>query len=176
MKTNIVYELRDPRNDVYYYIGKSSVGNRRALSHLKHSHSEYVNNWILELKNINIEPVVDIIETVYDLNDLADREKYWINFYKNINPEILNIIYVDKSINSPITKDDDELFDFLCNNIENIYKILRKKRKYLGITTTEASMSMGISRNTLFLLEKENSHVSFKNIIKYVKYLKMFEI
>jgi hypothetical protein len=39
---NIIYGLKDPRNDVYCYIGKSTVGEKRALSHLTKSHSKKV--------------------------------------------------------------------------------------------------------------------------------------
>ena len=47
---NIIYGLRDPRNDVYQYIGKSTVGSKRALEHLTLSHSDKVNEWV---KNAN---------------------------------------------------------------------------------------------------------------------------
>ena len=48
---NIIYGLRDPRNDVYQYIGKSSVGAKRAIQHLTKSHSESVNCWVDMLAN-----------------------------------------------------------------------------------------------------------------------------
>ena len=42
---NIIYGLRDPRNDVYQYIGKSTVGVKRPISHLTKSHSPKVKEW-----------------------------------------------------------------------------------------------------------------------------------
>jgi hypothetical protein len=82
---NIVYGLRDPRNDVYYYIGKSSVG-MSPMTHLVESHSEKVNAWVTELKEKGYFPLIDIIEEVEDLDDLSEREKYWIAYYYEINP------------------------------------------------------------------------------------------
>lgn len=49
MNKNIIYGLRDPRNDVYQYIGKSTIGESRPLQHLTKSHSSNVNNWVKEL-------------------------------------------------------------------------------------------------------------------------------
>ena len=58
---NIIYGLRDPRNDVYQYIGKSTVGSKRALQHLIKSHSEKVNEWVANLNENWLYPLVDII-------------------------------------------------------------------------------------------------------------------
>ena len=37
--TNLIYGLRDPRNDVYKYIGKTTIGVKRPLKHLIKSHN-----------------------------------------------------------------------------------------------------------------------------------------
>ena len=52
---NIIYGLRDPRNDVYQYIGKSTVGKNRPLQHLCKSHSDFVNKWVEELASKRYE-------------------------------------------------------------------------------------------------------------------------
>ena len=63
---NIVYGLKDPRNDVYMYIGKSTVGDSRALQHLTKSHSEKINEWVKELEDKWLYPIVEIIsEMIY---------------------------------------------------------------------------------------------------------------
>ena len=66
---NIIYGLRDPRNDVYQYIGKSTVGSKRALQHLIKSHSEKVNEWVANLNENWLYPLVDIIEEA----EMADK-------------------------------------------------------------------------------------------------------
>ena len=88
---NIIYGLRDPRNDVYQYIGKSTVGEQRPLQHLTQSHSAQVNEWVKMLADNWLYPKIDIIEEVENLNDLAIREKYWIAYYHDINPNLLNV-------------------------------------------------------------------------------------
>ena len=77
---NIIYGLKDPRNDVYQYIGKSTVGNKRALQHLKKSHSSKVNEWVALLESKWLYPIVDILEEVEDVDELNEREKHWINY------------------------------------------------------------------------------------------------
>ena len=59
---NIVYGLRDPRNDVYQYIGKSTVGEKRPLQHLTKSHSDTVNEWVKLLEDQWLYPQIDVIE------------------------------------------------------------------------------------------------------------------
>jgi len=61
---NIIYGLRDPRNDVYNYIGKSTVGNSRPLEHLKRSHSKEVREWGIYLESKGLTMIIDIIEEV----------------------------------------------------------------------------------------------------------------
>ena len=119
---NIIYGLRDPRNDLYYYIGKSTVNNKRALSHLTNSHSEQVNDWVKTLNENWLYPAVDVIEEVDDINNLPDRESHWINHHYNINPELLNIQLIDDSLkhNYDFLTDDD------VNEMEFLQQIIFK--------------------------------------------------
>ena len=80
---NIIYGLRDPRNDVYCYVGKLSVVVTRPLTHLIESHSENIRGWVSELTEKGLNPLVDIIEEVTTLDELPLREKYWIDYYFN---------------------------------------------------------------------------------------------
>src|SRR5271157_5151379 len=122
---NIIYGLRDPRNDVYQYIGKSTVGTKRALQHLTESHSERVNEWINKLKENWQYPLIDVIEEVENVDDLPEREKYWINHYYNLNPNLLNIQLVEIPLLNIRSEEDETKFNFLSHIIQDIPKILK---------------------------------------------------
>ena len=155
-KVNIIYGLRDPRNDVYYYIGKSTVGNKRALSHLTKSHSYLVNEWVSNLRYIGLEPAVDIIEYVEETCDLPGREYHWINFYKEINEDLLNIASVNKQINETRTPETDAAFEQwldVVNNFENLSELIKRERKLRKLTQTDLAHVAGISRRTVCNIE-----------------------
>jgi len=164
---NIIYGLRDPRNDIYYYIGKSTVGNSRALSHLKKSHSDIVNEWVVEVRKNGFEPFVDIIEEVEDLNNLSDREKHWIKHYIEINPVLLNKQLKPKHINFSINeKKEVQLLDDVLPRLHILLKGGRKTRK---LNQKEMANICGISLGTLKRIERGVTSVSLSHFIKYLK-------
>ena len=172
---NIVYGLRDPRNDVYQYIGKSTVGVSRPLSHLYSSHSDLVKAWVKELENMWLYPEIDIIETVEDITYLADREKYWIEYYSSINPNILNIQNRVTLELDPWTKKDQDKLNDAYAIISDLSEILKKARKSRNISQEEMSRDMGVSRSTLSLLER-GKNVSFSTVTKYFLTIKGYDI
>ncbi|MFZ4799344.1 MAG: GIY-YIG nuclease family protein [Bacteroidia bacterium] len=172
---NIIYGLKDPRNDVYQYIGKSTVGNKRALQHLTNSHSDKVNEWVSILESKWLYPIVSIIEEVQDINDLSEREKYWINYYETINPNLLNIQSIDKKINNVKSEEDETEYQFMLKVLFKIPDILKKERIYRKLTQDEMAKEMKISRSTLSLCER-NANVTFKIIQKYFLTLKGIDI
>ena len=172
---NIVYGLKDPRNDVYCYIGKSTVGEKRALSHLTKSHSKKVQEWVSELEGGFLYPKVEIIEEVEDLNDLAGRELYWIDYYHSINPNLLNIQLVNSNLVDLRDDEDEQKFNLLCHSIVNMHEVLKNERMYRKITQQELSDIMGVSRSTLSLLEN-GENVTISVIKNYILSLKGFDI
>jgi transcriptional regulator with XRE-family HTH domain len=172
---NIIYGLRDPRNDVYQYIGKSTVGKERALKHLTKSHSDRVNQWVSMLKNNWLYPSVDIIEEVENVDDLSDREDYWISYYKEINPYLLNIQLPDKKINNVRSDEDEAEYEFMLKVLFKIPEILKRERVYRRITQDEMAKNMKVSRSTLSLCER-NANVTFEVIQKYFVSLKGIDI
>ena len=173
-KKNIIYGLRDPRNDVYYYIGKTTVGVDRPLSHLTESHSVNVNEWVENIRSNGIQPKIDIIEEVTDINELTIREKYWIDYYYHINNELLNIQCLPKEIGEMRSDVTDSEFDKLTDIIDKVPTILRRERLMRGISQTELSEMTGMSRSTISLVEKGvnvtyNSMVLYKNAITSIE-------
>jgi DNA-binding XRE family transcriptional regulator len=172
---NIIYGLRDPRNDVYQYIGKSTVGNERAIQHLKKSHSEKVNEWIKTLEKNWQYPIIDMIEKVDDIENLIEREKYWIEYYYNINPNLLNIQSIPSTLQNLRTEEDEINFNFLCNIIQDIPKILKKERLCRNLTQEELAKKMGAHRNTIIYCENDRN-VNLKTIQDYIRTLKGVDI
>jgi len=168
---NIIYGLRDPRNDTYTYIGKSTVGNKRALSHLKISHSRKVNEWVEDLRQKRFEPLVDIIETVDDINELAEREKYWVKYYLEINPFLLNSQLKPRNINVVVTVEDRKDLELVKNIMPRLWVLLRKERERRKISQKEMADISGISHGTLKNLEQGNQQVGITHFMKYMSVL-----
>ncbi len=163
---NIIYGLRDPRNDVYCYIGKSSVGVNRPLTHLIESHSLNIKMWVSELKDKDLNPLIDIIEEVDNLDCLPIREKYWIDYYFNLNPFLLNIQSLPKEIVEVRSEKTDEEFDKLAEIIEKIPEILRRERMMRGIKQEELSELTGLSKSTISFVER-GLNITFESIKYY---------
>ena len=150
---NIIYGLRDPRNDVYQYIGKSTVGEQRPLKHLTNSHSPHVNEWVKMLEENWLYPKIDIIEEVEDLDDLAIREKYWIAYYHDINSDLLNVQSLPNELVETRSDQDDKDFEELLRIIHNLSSILKKERACRGLSQKGLSELMGVTRCTVSMLE-----------------------
>ena len=167
---NIIYGLRDPRNDVYQYIGKSTVGTERALSHLAKSHSPRINEWVVALAEKGLCPIVDIIEEVDKIELLIEKEKYWINYYHNINPELLNVLSIDHPLQNIRDDEDDKSFTFLVKIMPNISAILRKERLYRNLTQRDMALRANLSYGSLHSFELGKS-IGLGMVIKYINAL-----
>lgn len=172
---NIIYGLKDPRNDVFQYIGKSTVGNERALEHLTKSHSEKVNEWVKSLNDNWLYPIVEIIEEVENLDDLPEREKHYINYYYEINPNLLNIQSIDKNINDTRTEEDEEKFNDLNRLMFELPKLLKTERICRKLSQEEMAKKMGVTRSTVSLCER-GGDVNLKTIKKYLLTLKGIDL
>jgi DNA-binding XRE family transcriptional regulator len=163
---NIIYGLADSRNDLVYYIGKSTVGSVRAISHLNKSHSPEVNKWIESVVNDYGNIKVVLIEQVEDIHLLSDREKYWIGFCKTANHNLLNKNDLPHLIES-YKEDDDLKFSELKNTIIFAGDIIKKRRLALNVTQQVLSDVSGVNRWTLGQIENEKdiTLLSLKKII-----------
>ncbi|EJA3105383.1 helix-turn-helix domain-containing protein [Vibrio vulnificus] len=169
-KKNIIYGLRDPRNDLYYYIGKSTVGVSRPLSHLEKSHSQKVNEWVDSLKNNGFSPMIDIIEEVEELNNLAEREKAWIEYYYEINEDLLNVMLLPREIEELRSDSTDLEFESLLKLFSNFRHILKRERVFRGLTQEEMSNLANLSRKTVSSLEN-GANVKTGVIESYIEVL-----
>jgi len=161
---NIVYGLADSRNDLIYYVGKSSIGSKRALQHLTKSHSPEVNEWIEEVRYNWGNIKVIIIEEVEDINLLSEREKYWIGVYSISNTSLLNKKDYPHLINS-YTDKDDEKFSFFKDSILFAGEIIKKRRLALNVTQGKLAKVSQVNRSTISQIEN-NFSVSLDSLKK----------
>ncbi len=95
MTTYYIYALIDPRNDQIAYIGMTSRSlQERWRGHLKQSELKTQtkkSRWLNKLNELGLLEEVQIIEIERTTDDKwAERERYWISYYRNLNPELKN--------------------------------------------------------------------------------------
>lgn len=164
MKANIIYGLADSRNDLIYYVGKSTVGSKRATSHLTNSHSPEVREWVKSVEanwgHINVV----LIEEVEDILLLAERERYWIGVQKIANDDLLNKKDLPHLIDS-YTDDDNIQFSQFKNAIYFAGDIIKRRRLALKVSQAELAEKAGLNRWTIGKIEDGGS-VSLDSIRK----------
>lgn len=168
MTRNIVYGLMDSRNDLVYYVGKSTVGDSRAIQHLVgRSHSKEVNEWVREMNNNWIEIKAVVLEEVEDVNDLSATEAKWIDICKKTNDGLLNKIIPTYLISNVYTEIDDKVFRDLSRVLSIYPEIIRKRRITLNMTQEELAEKSNIHRSTVRDVEngKNASVRSIYNVV-----------
>lgn len=83
METTNIYILIDPRNNEVRYVGKANNVSQRYQAHLNKArdHQTYKRNWINELRNLKLKPILCVIDEV-PINEWVFWEEYWISQMK----------------------------------------------------------------------------------------------
>lgn len=139
---NIIYGLKHPITKLYHYIGKSSKGMNRIKRHLFNSHNKSLSEWIRELENNNLFPIIEILEECSDEALLKIRESYWIRFYGSDNHPLFNKQDVKNSFSEK---------DIHSDSIGSAIKYLRKKA---GLDQIQTALKAGIGLKTIRDLEQ----------------------
>ena len=90
-------------------------------------------------------------EEVEKVEDLIEREKFWINYYHSINPNLLNIQSIEEPLKNVRTEEDEANFNYLVRIIYDIPNILKKERLYRNLTQSKLADEMGVNRSTISL-------------------------
>jgi hypothetical protein len=170
--TNLIYGLRDPRNDVYRYIGKTTVGERRPLSHLIESHNVLVNEWVAELQRVNLQPFVDVIEKDIPLEELAAREKHYITHYTRIHEQLFNGgKHLVDTISKPsiLSIDDINMLELALSDIGEIYKFYKIQTSF---TDQMMADTLNVSRKTVHCIKTSNFKTCIETVHKMVFFIK----
>lgn len=57
----IIYALKCPFTEEVHYVGKSTSGIVRPLTHMSKSNSDKINEWVISLKAIGSKPEIQIL-------------------------------------------------------------------------------------------------------------------
>ena len=88
--TNI-YILKDPITNDIRYVGKSDNPDKRYLSHINENRNNtYKENWIRQLKEKGLLPILEIIDIVPGEN-WTFWERWWISLFKSWGFNLVNI-------------------------------------------------------------------------------------
>jgi hypothetical protein len=94
MRKQYIYTLTDPISNIIRYVGKSNNPHDRLRRHLSDtSLSESwtnKNKWLLNLKNNNLLPILNIIDESNDEN-IDSLEIKWISYYRNLGIVLSNM-------------------------------------------------------------------------------------
>lgn len=90
----IIYRIMHPINKTTVYIGKTCKSiTKRLNEHIYASKTKTKKNlfhaWLTSICKLNLRPEIEIIELCSNLN-VNERERYWISYYKKINPRLKN--------------------------------------------------------------------------------------
>lgn len=88
-----IYILIDPRTNEPRYVGKTINLDQRLVDHCKEQGSTHKNHWLGILKRDGIKPIMEVIETIENSNDLdwQERERHWINHFFSIGAPLTNL-------------------------------------------------------------------------------------
>lgn len=88
-----IYTLKDPITNEIRYVGKANDPNKRILDHIKECKSSNISHkisWIKSLLNINLKPIVEILDEVPS-NEWEKWEQYWISQIRSWGFNLTNI-------------------------------------------------------------------------------------
>ena len=91
-----VYTLTDPRNNTVFYVGMTKNPEERLKSHIKGHGSppQERDAAIVSILKDGYKPVLDVIDTATSEMDALSKERYWINHYLTINPDLTNKSFI----------------------------------------------------------------------------------
>jgi DNA-binding XRE family transcriptional regulator len=130
----------------------------RPIQHLNESHSEKINEWILQLKFLGYKPIVKILEECTEIN-LDEKEKEWIKKSINEGHFLLNIAH--NHTNKIISQKE---YDVENINMLMIGKTIKEARIDAELTQGALSEMAGIDRTTLYRIERGNKQITIKNL------------
>ena len=147
MKTTYIYVLKCPEGNIRY-VGKTNSPKKRLSSHISEAKKgkgrRHVLNWIHSLLSKSLMPSMEIIEVCTEEN-WQEREKYWVEYYRSIIPNLCN--NADGGLGGTGTKNfsEEELFKkkevmsntfskFSKSDKELIWKMIQSNKTQLEIT------------------------------------------
>lgn len=160
-----VYGLKDPRNGEIFYVGMSTDPYNRYGQHLivnkKQDHSAK-DIRILDMRKDELIPELIIFEKNIPIEDVYERERYWIYHYLNLGMPLTNA--QNLSIERIKKQPKQEKPMFALRQLREKYYISRKKLANLA----------GVSETAIINMEGKIHHANGRTIQKVLTALSKF--
>lgn len=96
MKLGCIYSLNNPITNEIRYIGQTIVNPRSRYAQHKYQWKRSnklnkLNQWIKSLADKNLLPSMNIIEDNILIDELDNREIFWLKYYKDLNYKLCNL-------------------------------------------------------------------------------------
>lgn len=95
-KRFIIYFLIDPRTNEVRYVGKSTKGRQRYKDHIRSFESKreehfHKSRWMKELKNLNLQPIFELVEIYKTKEELSEAEQFYISYLRFLGVNLTNL-------------------------------------------------------------------------------------
>lgn len=87
-----IYALIDPRDNAIRYIGITVNPDERLKQHIWGDMNIRKREWISELNQSDLAPIMQTIETAETEGTALEREAYWIQYYLSQGVRLVNIL------------------------------------------------------------------------------------
>jgi transcriptional regulator with XRE-family HTH domain len=165
MEDNLIYGIVDPTNNMCVYVGKTTEGIKRPVTHLIHSHNIKLREWVSELRNNNLVPNIVILEKGLTLNNIDAKEVFWINEYEKLNPNLFNRQLLQKPSECiEYSTEDLQYLNIMLTDLSSVIKSVRYKFK---ITQQELADLCKVNRGTISEAERNNK-INSELLIKII--------
>jgi hypothetical protein len=170
-----IYRLLCPSEGMRVkYVGKTVKPLKRRLSeHIweadKYHLKSHKSNWIRKLNKLGFSPIVELIETC-TWDNSQDREKYWISYYRNLNPNLCNETNGGEGVLGRVMTKETRLKISESHRKIPIY-YYTKDKEYIGsfISIQEAARITGSSASKIVACCKNRRNFHNNYIWSYTK-------
>lgn len=160
---HFVYELIDPRTQAVRYVGITVNPKTRYLDHCRDSLPVAKGDWVNELMEQGLAPIMNIRETIMEGEKFAlEREKYWIQTYAAQGVDLLNIKCMPVSDIEPVTRHDKEI---KTEKIEEEGGFIARRTIAVVLISPEEAEKLNLSLDTLIMETVETIRDSKGNVL-----------
>lgn len=167
---SLIYSLSCPVTNEVHYIGKTTCGLIRPMQHLSNSHSEKIKQWVSDLKDLNYQPIIKIVEYVFPVEDLDNRERYWIQYYLNNGSLLLNeMLITPLTINPNLDKildGTENLKDGQDIEILKIGRFIKERRKLAKLDQKDFADKIGVALTVVRKIEQGKTNINFDGLLE----------
>ena len=159
----IIYALKCPFTQEIHYVGKSSSGIVRPLSHMSKSHSDKINEWVESLKGVGSKPEIEILENVSDKINIDEREQHYIKKYLSkgnilLNSHLYSAPLVTEKFEKHLSKNSEP-------NIDVVSQFIKTRRKQVGLTQEEFAERAGVALTVVRKIEQGNININLSGLL-----------